>query len=169
MRGSAYRPLNGYSEFQGRICRSRSDCSGFEFSKARNHETEYYAIQAADGEKCGYVSGDLRDELLCIVVGSDQSLSYQLSYSSKFTLLSKVTKAFHDRLVQCDERVDRLKALFRDLRLIFHEVDEFTQFKDNMSEIAGQMLANMTHALEFDFSAYDPSNYFKGTSNNQHK
>jgi putative ATP-dependent endonuclease of the OLD family len=149
------------SEFQGRIGRSRSDCSGFEFSKARNHETEYYAIQAADGEKCGYVSGDLRDELLCIVVGSDQSLSYQLSYSSKFTLLSKVTKAFHDRLVQCDERVDRLKALFRDLRLIFHEVDEFTQFKDNMSEIAGQMLANMTHALEFDFSAYDPSNYFK--------
>jgi putative ATP-dependent endonuclease of the OLD family len=149
------------SGFQGRIGRSRSDCSGFEFSKARNHETEYYAIQAADGEKCAYVSGDLRDELLCIVVGSDQSLSYQLSYSSKFTLLSKVTKAFHDRLVQCDERVDRLKALFRDLRLIFHEVDEFTQFKDNMSEIAGQMLANMTHALEFDFSAYDPSNYFK--------
>lgn len=149
------------SGFQGRIGRSRSGCSGFEFSKARNHETEYYAIQAADGERCAYVSGDFRDELLCIVVGSDQSLSYQLSYSSKFTLLSKVTKAFHDRLVQCDERVDRLKALFRDLRLIFHEVDEFAQFKDNMSEIAGQMLANMTHALEFDFSAYDPSNYFK--------
>jgi len=149
------------SEFQGRLGKSRSSCSGFEFSKARNSETEYYAIQAADGERCTYVSGDLRDELLCIVVGSDQSLSYQLSYSSKFTLLSKVTKAFHDRLVQCDERVDRLKSLFRDLRSIFHEVDEFTQFKDNMSEIAGQMLANMTHALEFDFSAYDPSNYFK--------
>jgi len=30
-----------------------------------------------------------------------------------------------------------------------------------MSHISSEMLSNMTHALQFDFSAYDPSNYFK--------
>jgi putative ATP-dependent endonuclease of OLD family len=149
------------SGFQGRINRNRFSCGGFEFRKARGRETEYFAIQQEDGQPFQYVNSELREELLCIVVNSDMNLNYQLSYSSKFTLLSKVTKAFHDKLVQCEDRVDRLKDLFNSVRLIFHEVTEFSDFNANMSAIAGQMLSNMTHALKFDFSAYDPSNYFK--------
>jgi putative ATP-dependent endonuclease of OLD family len=44
---------------------------------------------------------------------------------------------------------------------IFLSVPEFKGFSDQMSNIAGEMLSNMSHALQFDFSAYDPSNYFK--------
>jgi|SRR5690554_956462 len=136
-------------------------CSGFEFSKVRGREAEFYAIQSEDGGKNQYVKNELREELLCIVVNSEQNLNYQLSYTSKFTLLSKVTKAFHDKLVESEERVNKLKGLFENIKATFLEVKEFDNFNSNMSEIAGQMLSNMTHALKFDFSAYDPSNYFK--------
>jgi putative ATP-dependent endonuclease of the OLD family len=136
-------------------------CSGFEYSKVRGREADFNAIQLEDGGKNQFVKNELREELLCIVVNSEQNLNYQLSYTSKYTLLSKVTKAFHDKLIESKERVDRLKGLFENIKDTFLEVEEFESFNSNMSFIAGQMLSNMSHALKFDFSAYDPSNYFK--------
>lgn len=136
-------------------------CNGFEFSKNRSKEADFFAIQANDGQKNQYVKNELREELLCVVVNSEQNLNYQLSYASKFTLLSKVTKSFHDKLVENTDRVEKLKALFGEIKNTFFEVAEFQQFNSNMSTIAEQMLTNMSHALQFDFSAYDPSNYFK--------
>lgn len=150
------------SQFQNRLSRGQEfTVGGFNFSCINNSENEFVAIQAENGESNIYVSTLLREELLCVVVNAEQNLNYQLSYSSKYTLLYKVTKAFHDRLVDSEERVDRLKALFENIVTIFKEVDEFRGFTENMSSIAGEMLSNMSHALNFDFSAYDPSNYFK--------
>ena len=51
--------------------------------------------------------------------------------------------------------------MFETIKSTFLEVEEFGAFNENMSTIAGQMLSNMSHALQFDFTAYDPSNYFK--------
>jgi len=136
-------------------------CGGFKFSYVKNHETVFNAVQLEDGFENKYVSGDLRDELLCVVVNSEQNLSYQLSYSSKYTLLSRVTKKFHDKLIEDDEKVSNLKELFKLTKDIFLSVQEFSAFTQNMSHISSEMLSNMTHALQFDFSAYDPSNYFK--------
>lgn len=150
------------SGFKSRLGRAGEfTCSGFTFSCVKNKENEFAAIQAENGDKNIYVSGLLREELLCVVVNAEQNLSYQLSYSSKFTLLSKVTKAFHDKLTDDENKVETLKTLFGQIKDTFLEVDEFKIFNTNMSTIAGEMLSNMSHALEFDFSAYDPSNYFK--------
>jgi putative ATP-dependent endonuclease of OLD family len=96
-----------------------------------------------------------------VLVSSEQNLSYQLSYATKYTLLSKVSRAFHDKLISDQDRVDRLKGLFDDIVDTFGQVEEFTYFKENMSLIAGDMISNMSHGLQLDFSAYDPSNYFK--------
>lgn len=150
------------SGFTGRLGRqSEFTCGGFCFTCQKNHENEFEAIQAEDGNRNQYVSTTLREELLCVVVNSEQNLNYQLSYATKYTLLSKVTKAFHDKLTDDPNRVDKLKSLFQEIQVTFQEVDEFRDFGENMSTIAGQMLSNMSHALEFDFQAYDPSNYFK--------
>ena len=135
--------------------------NGFRFRAKKGVENDFVAVQTEDGNENKYVSNALREELLCVVVSSEQNLSYQLSYTSKFTLLSKVTKSFHDKLNESTERVDRLKDLFENIKSTFLEVEEFGAFNTNMSSIAGQMLSNMTHALAFDFAAYDPSNYFK--------
>lgn len=151
--------VNGFS---GRLGRSGEfTCGGFEFSCKKQEENEFCAIQFEDGIKNKYVSNDLREELLCVIVSADQNLSYQLSYSTKYTLLSKVTKAFHDKLTEDQDRVTKLKGFFDQIQETFLEVPNFKKFSDEMSSIAGEMLSNMTHALEFDFSAYDPSNYFK--------
>jgi putative ATP-dependent endonuclease of OLD family len=150
------------TDYSGRLGRSSEfTCGGFYFSAQKGTENSFSAIQSEDGNRNNYVSNALRDELLCIVVNSEQNLNYQLGYASKYTLLSKLTKAFHDKLTEDDERVSTLKSLFADIKSTFLEVSEFKDFDNNMSLIAGQMLSNMTHALEFDFSAYDPSNYFK--------
>ncbi len=136
-------------------------CSGFRYKAEKGKETEFVGIQSENGVENKYVSGDLRDELLCVLVTSEQNLNFQLSYASKYTLLSKVTKAFHDKLTEDDDRVGRLKGFFENIKETFLEVPEFERFNGNMSSLADQMLFNMQHALAFDFSAYDPSNYFK--------
>lgn len=136
-------------------------CSGFKFRSNKGKENDFVGIQSADGVENQFVKGELRDELLCIVVNSEQNLNYQLSYSTKFTLLSKVTKAFHDKLTDDTARVEKLKGFFEEIKTTFMEVKEFNVFSENMSSIANTVLSNMTHALAFDFSAYDPSNYFK--------
>lgn len=148
--------------FTGRLGRrGEFSCGGFEFRAKKGDDNDFVAIQYEDGVENPYVSTSLREELLCVVVSAEQNLNYQLSYSSKFTLLSKVTKAFHDKLVDDPARVKKLKDLFENIQSVFSEVGEFSEFQKGMSSIASAMLFNMSHALEIDFSAYDPSNYFK--------
>ncbi len=151
--------VTGFSARLGRF--SEFSCGGFKFQAQKGKENSFNAIQAEDGGENMYVSTKLREELLCIVVNSEQNLNFQLSYSSKYTLLSKVTKAFHDKLTDDKDRVEKLKGFFENIKTTFMEVREFNVFSKNMSSISNTVLANMTHALTFDFSAYDPSNYFK--------
>jgi len=144
-------------------CLGRFDehkCVGFKFTGKNDNNNELSAVQE-NGKEYKYVSNELREELSTVFVSSEQNLSYQLSYSSKYTLLSKVTRAFHQKLTSDEKRVKKLKELFKSIKDIFYEVNEFKQFKDNMSNIADEMIKNMTHGLELDFSAYDPSNYFR--------
>ncbi len=141
--------------------RNITPCNGFIFRSNKGRDNDYVGIQSADGAENQYVRGELREELLCIVVNSEHNLNFQLSYSSKYTLLSKVTKAFHDKLVEDEKRVEVLKGFFESIKATFLEVKEFEIFNSNMSSIANSFISNMTHALAFDFSAYDPSNYFR--------
>ncbi|MFW5888082.1 MAG: ATP-dependent nuclease [Bacteriovoracia bacterium] len=150
------------SEFEGRLGRSMEyECGGFRLTAEKGKSNEFVAIQSEDGNDNIYVNSALRNEISSVFVSPEHNLSYQLSYSSKYTLLSKVTKAFHDRLVSNEERIKHLKDLFDQTVATFLEVDEFKEFKDNLTNIAGEMIGNMSHGLQLDFSAYDPSNYLK--------
>lgn len=152
------------SGFEGRLGRNDEySCLGFKLHATKGSEHDFTALQD-DGYENPYVSNDLRQELSSIIVNAEQNLSYQLSYSSKFTLLSKVTKSFHERLTSDEERVEKLKELYEDIKSTFLEVPEFADFNENMSTIAGQAISNMSYGLGLDFSAYDPSNYFKTLS-----
>ncbi len=146
--------------FQGRLGRQGEfKCTGFNFQSA-NGQSALEAVQD-DGNVNKYVKSELREELACTVVGADTNLSYQMSYASKWTLLSKVTRAFHEKLIEDPARVEILKGFFENITETFNGVPEFKTFRGNMSSIAGDMMSSMSHALQFDFSAYDPSNYFK--------
>ena len=107
-----------------------------------------------------FVSNGTRDQCVCVVVGADRRLSYQLSYVSKWTLLSRLMRKFHGCLISDPERVERLKNQFDTLKTIFAEVPEFAQFHEVLAQQFQQTLLGMTYGLSVDFSAYDPSNFF---------
>jgi putative ATP-dependent endonuclease of the OLD family len=113
--------------------------------------------------KCAHswMSNDLRQALFCMAVGVNRDLSYQLSYGSKWTTLSKLMRRFHDRLVADPDRVDRLKAIFDSLVYTFEEVEEFGTFSDALRNAFADFGGNLRYGLGIDFSAYDPSNYFR--------
>ncbi len=122
-------------------------------------ENPYFKAISEHGEE-RYVSNNMRDQCICVIIGADRRLSYQLSYTSKWTLLSKLMRKFHKRLAQDESRVERLKGKFEEIKQIFNEVDEFLEFQTKLSEKFGEMFQGMSYGLQIDFSAYDPSNFF---------
>ncbi len=94
-----------------------------------------------------------REQLACVVVGADHRLGCQLSYSSKWTLLSRLMRKFHDRLVADPRRVERLRERFDQVVSILHEVSEFKAFGEELQAIAGELAANLSYGLDLDVSA----------------
>ena len=117
--------------------------------------------RTADGCSHTWMSNVIRQSLFCMSVGVNRDLSYQLSYGSKWTTLSKLMRRFHDRLVADPDRVEALKQIFDSLVSTFHEVEEFQVFGDGLREAFADFGGNLRYGLGVDFSAYDPSNYFR--------
>jgi len=149
------------SEFNTKLGRNLEyECRGFILIAQRGKENQYVAIQNNNIEN-SYISKELREELNSILIESSQNLSYHLSYSSKYTLLSKVTKSFHEKLISDEKKVKEVKDLYSKIISIFDEVEGFKEFKKGISSVTENLIKNMTYRLNIDFSVYDPSNYFK--------
>lgn len=118
-----------------------------------------FDLIAPDGSE-RYGSNEARDQCFCMVIGADRRLQYQLSYTSKWTLLSRLMRKFHGRLIEDDERVARLQELFDSVVDTFLEVDAFSEFSTGLRQHAADFGANLEYGLEIDFTAYDPSNFF---------
>lgn len=108
-----------------------------------------------------YMSNAIRQDLFCMTVGVTRDLSYQLSYSSKWTSLAKLMRRFHERLVGEPDRVTKLKDIFKSVVDTFHEVKEFQSFGEALRAAFNDFGGNLRYGLGIDFSAYDPSNYFR--------
>lgn len=104
---------------------------------------------------------EMRTALSAAVLDADRRLDYQLSYASKFTMLSKLMHRFHERLLDDPARRDQLKALFSQLLDEFVGVPEFADFKRVLGDTAADFGQNLPYRLDIDFSAYDPSNFFR--------
>lgn len=107
-----------------------------------------------------FVNNEVRGQCLCLLIGADRRLSYQLSYVSKYTFLSRLMRRFHDRLMAVPERAARLQEIFDSLRETFDEVEEFATFTDQLRAQVAELSGNLAYGLGIDFSAYNPSNYF---------
>lgn len=113
---------------------------------------------ADDSER--WANNEVRHQCACIVVGADRRLSYELSYATKWTLLSKVMHSFHEALVSDEDRVGELKKQFSRTKDIFGTVESFAIFADELQRQVEDMSSNLEYRLGIDFSAYDPSNFF---------
>ncbi len=108
-----------------------------------------------------YVKNDMRSALSAAVLDADRRLGYQLSYASKYTMLSKLMHRFHERLLANPQRKQQLAKVFSDLLTEFSRVPEFAEFKRLLAETAIDFGQNLPYRLDVDFSAYDPSNFFQ--------
>src|SRR6266511_2807747 len=113
-----------------------------------------------DGEPSGFVSNDTREQCICLRVGADRRLSYQLSYTTKWTLLSKLMRQFHKSLTSKPGTVEELQEKFEQIKEIFLSVAPFAAFDSELDRKVEELSGNLTYGLAIDFSAYDPSNFF---------
>lgn len=108
-----------------------------------------------------YPNKQLRSMLASTRMDTDRQLGYQLSYASKYTMLSKLMHRFHERLLADGIRRDQLTANFATLVELFRGVPEFNEFQEALVDRAEQLGQNLPYRLDVDFSAYDPSNFFR--------
>ena len=90
-----------------------------------------------NGETSPYVSNATREQCLCLVVAADRRLSYQLSYASKWTWLSKLMRQFHKSLGEQEETVDALQARFEEIKRLFLSVPPFARFAEELDRARG--------------------------------
>jgi len=149
--------LTGVTElYQG----STRMISGLTWSFASNVDRPLQMI-FPNGGASPYVSNDVRGQCMCVVVGADRRLSYQLGYATKYTFLSRLMRRFHDRLMADPNRVQRLEVIFGNLKATFEEVQEFAVFTKELRSQVAELSGNLAYGLGIDFSAYNPSNYFR--------
>lgn len=98
--------------------------------------------------------------IMSMAVAAERSLTYQLSYSSRYTLLSRLMRRFHQELNNDESRKEALRKIYESLVTQFRGVDAFSDFQRLLSATTRLLGQNLPYALEIDFSAYDPSNYF---------
>jgi putative ATP-dependent endonuclease of the OLD family len=123
-------------------------------------EDRFFLMEIDGASENAYVPNEVREQCRCIVIGADRRLSYELSYASKYTLLSKVMRRFHESLTADPDRVASLKDGFSDVKALFEEVPEFATFRSELQAQSDELSSNLDYRLAIDFSAYDPSHYF---------
>jgi putative ATP-dependent endonuclease of OLD family len=108
-----------------------------------------------------YMKKEVRQSLFAMKVDTDRRLSYQLSYTTQFTLLSRLMHRFHERLTADPTRRAKLEEIFQTLLGEFAGVSEFQLFRTLLADTADDFGQNLSYRLDIDFSAYDPSNFFR--------
>jgi putative ATP-dependent endonuclease of the OLD family len=144
---------------------ARDDPLGSRFDRvtwrynSKNDTPVSFSGRLLDG-KTKYVSNADRDTCMCVVLEAERNLRYQLSYSSKYTFLSRLMHRFHQRMTERVDIKQELEILFAKTKKEFERVPEFAAFKKELRKQLGKLVASMTHRLEVDFQAYNPANFF---------
>jgi putative ATP-dependent endonuclease of OLD family len=108
----------------------------------------------------GYISREDRETCISIVLHAERNLDYQLSYRSKWTFLSRLMHRFHRALGQQEGVRQQLAELFDSIKNSFREIPQFKVFVEQLQTQVNELAGSMTHRLEVDFEAYNPTNFF---------
>lgn len=106
-----------------------------------------------------YVSSASRAQIQSYLVDAERDISRQLSYYSKYSLLSKFAHAIHNTLND-GERAS-LEDAYESIKSTFEGVPRYSEFFGNFHEVMENSVKGFVHDLKVDFSAYDPNNFAK--------
>jgi len=130
----------------------------WEYKPEEEKKVNFVGIDSFNQER--WPRNEDRENLICITIGADRRLSYQLSYRSKSTFLSKLMHRFHKSIQTHPDVKSRLEGKFGEVKGLFHEIEEFKAFRDSLRTDFSDFIKTMTHKLDIDFEAYNPVNFF---------
>jgi len=107
-----------------------------------------------------FIRNEDRSQLICVTISADRRLAYQLSYASKYTMLSKLMHRFHQAMKTKTDVENGLKTKFNETKELFQQIDEFRSFRDSLRDDLAGLISTMTYKLDVDFEAYNPTNFF---------
>ncbi len=112
-----------------------------------------------NGNKKLFVSSEQRAQCQAIYLDAVRNIGSSLSYSSKYSLLSKFSSQIHEHLKQ--DKKEQLNQLFEQIKSLFNETTEFKKFFEKFRSSVDNAVKGFVHTLDVDFSGYDPNNYTK--------
>ena len=129
-------------------------------AKNAREAVKFCGIDKTTGSEYKYVSNEERDDCICVFVQAERGLKHQLSYTSKWTMLSKLMHRFHAALLQETDILEDLEKQFKETKDLFNKVPDFARFQQTLRSEFADLISNMTYSLEVDFEAYNPANFF---------
>jgi len=105
-----------------------------------------------------YLSNSDREKCQIVMINATRDINKQLSYYSKYSILSKMAKKMHEATQSSVK--SELDNKFLEIKNIFETVPEYKAFHKRLQAAFHSNIDGFEHKLEVDLSAYDPNNYF---------
>lgn len=162
-----YPQISFSAYFDGNIRDDYPSSNSIHFST--NHQFYHYKDKAQenlltestfhyeDGQQMFLKPKD-REKCQLVLIDATRDISRQLSYFSKYSILSRMAKKMHD--VVTAEAKEKLEDYFNNLKETFESVPEYSDFRKRLQDTFESNIDGFQHKLEIDLSAYDPNNLF---------
>jgi len=124
----------------------------------QDEPTLFEGITISGGKK--WPKGEDREDCIVVTIEADRNLKYQLSYATKYTMLSRLMHRFHDVLHRYENVKESLRECFGKTKEAFGQVPEFQEFSGALREDFSCALKCWSYKLDIDFEAYNPLNFF---------
>lgn len=160
MRDSSKHPRASIAAtFDGEIYKSKygnSNTIGIEYWTPGfpGEETRFFQ---GNGDKVYGFGQPQRAQCQSYLIQANRNIDTALSYSSRYSLLSKFTHSIHAALTT--EKKDELETAFQSIKNTFEALPQYKNFEETVRSIVRDSVKGFTHSLEVDLSAYDPNNY----------
>ncbi len=145
--------------FDGEIYKSKygsSSTLGVEYWRPGYAGEESRLFQGKGDKAYGFGNAQ-RAQCQSYLIQANRNIDIALSYSNRFSLLSKFTHSIHAALTS--EKKDELNEAFQSIKNTFETQEQYKDFTESVREIVEDSVKGFTHNLEVDLSAYDPNNY----------
>lgn len=143
--------------FNETYCSNRNKTQEYDHFALRYNANVERNRFTVDDESWPSISQKIRSNIQSILIDAERNIDYQLSYTSRYTLLSKFSHAIHKAL-SSQER-ETLKESYEQIKGVFESDEKFSAFFDSFRNSVKESVKGFVHHLEIDFSAYDPNNY----------
>lgn len=121
-------------------------------------ESIFHYKNSENGGRKIYLPKENREKCQVILIDANRDINRQLSHSSQYTILSKMSRKMHEIITSSAK--EKLDGEFHKIKDIFESIPEYKNFHERLQKAFGSNIEGFEHKLEVDLSSCDPNNYF---------